>query len=218
MDLNRQLNLVLNQCSSINLQKLKQDTLLIIVHHLLKDYKNIQMNINQNDVEYIQSSFKKLKEYLDNNIVTGETLSYLFQNQNQSELMKKICINLEPMRAYYKFLTKIFASKIKKGSHFIPEILALSLIQTYKKEFGKSFISYSFIETFPTEKIFDIYNKNNLEIKKELSKKDENLSFWQIKTNLDEMYDLSEIMVKKYIEFNFKINENRVSKSRKKRR
>lgn len=32
------------------------------------------------------------------------------------------------------------------------------------------------------------------------------------------MYDISEIMIKKYLEFNFKVNEKRVSKNRKKRR
>lgn len=217
MDLNRQLNLVLNQCSSVNLQKLKLDALLIIVHHLLRDYKNINMDINSNDAEFLKANFKKLKEYLENNIITGETLSYIFQNQNQSPLIKRICINLEPMRSYYRFLTKTFSSKLEKGSHFIPEILALSLIHSYKKEYEKSFFSYSFIESFPTEKIFEIYNKNNLELKKIISK-NENLSLWQIKTNLDKMYDISEIMIKKYLEFNFKINEKRVSKSRKKRR
>lgn len=217
MDLNRQLNLVLNQCSSINLQKLKLDTLLIIVHHLLKDYKNIKLDMDTNDVKYIQSNLKNLKEYLDNNIVSGETLSYIFQNQNQSELMKKICINLEPMRAYYKFLINIFSSKIQKGSLFIPEILALSLIQTYKKEFEKSFVSYDFLDAFPTEKILTLYNKNNIKLKKQLANEQET-SMWKVRTNLDEMYDISEIMIKKYMNFNFKVNSSRISKSRKKRR
>lgn len=217
MDLNRQLNLVLNQCSSINLQKLKLDTLLIIVHHLLKDYKNIKLDMDTNDVKYIQSNLKNLKEYLDNNIVSGETLSYIFQNQNQSELMKKICINLEPMRAYYKFLINIFSSKIQKGSLFIPEILALSLIQTYKKEFEKSFVSYDFLDMFPTEKILTLYNKNNIKLKKQLANEQET-SMWKVRTNLDEMYDISEIMIKKYMNFNFKVNSSRISKSRKKRR
>lgn len=217
MDLNKQLNLVLNQCSTVNLQKLKIDTLLIIVHHLLRDYKNIKLDMQTSDVEYIQTNLKKLKEYLDNSIVTGETLSYIFQNQNQSALMKKICINLEPMRAYYKFLTKIFSSKIQKGSHFIPEILALSLIYNYKKEFGKSLVSYSLVDSFPTEKILDLYNKNNIRLKKELSQ-EQNISTWEVRTNLDEMYDISEIMIKKYLEYNFKINENRISKSRKKKK
>jgi hypothetical protein len=142
---------------------------------------------------------------------------YIFQNENKSLLLKKISTNIQPMRAYYKFLTSIFSSKLEKGSYWIPELLAFSLIYNYKKEFGKSFGSYDFIDNFPVEKILDIYNKNNIAVKKELATK-ENKSTWEIKTSLDQMYDISESMINKYINYNFKINTKRVSKSRKKRR
>mgnify|MGYP000424557177 CR=1 FL=1 len=121
------------------------------------------------------------------------------------------------MRVYYKYLTTLFSTKLQKGSHWIPELLAFSLLYAYKKEYGKSVTSYSFIDNFPIETVLNIYNKNNINIKKNIIK-EENKSIWQIKTNLDEMYDLSEFMVKKYLEFNYKINEKRVSKSRVKKR
>lgn len=217
MDLNKQMNLVLQQCESINLQKLKLDTLLIIVHHLLSDYKKMQLPKDEKEMKFIHDNVKNLKNYLDNNIVTSETLSYVFQNQNKSSTLKKISTNLEPMRAYYKFLTSIFSSQLKKGSYWIPELLAFSLIYSYKKEFEKSFCSYTFIESFPIEKILNIYNENNIAVKKNISQK-ENIPTWKVKTSLDEMYDLSEYMIKKYLTYNFKINTKRVSKTRKKRR
>ncbi|MFK2823586.1 hypothetical protein ACOJTA_05245 [Malaciobacter sp. WC5094] len=217
MNLNKQLNLVLQECESINLQKLKLDTLLIIVHHLLSDYKKMQLPKSENDMKFIHENVKNLKIYLDNNIVTSETLSYVFKNQNKSSTLKKISINLEPMRAYYKFLTSIFSSQLKKGSYWIPELLAFSLIYNYKKEFEKSFCSYTFIDSFPIEKILNIYNENNIAVKKNISQKEE-IPTWKVKTSLDEMYDLSEYMIKKYLSYSFKINTKRVSKTRKKRR
>jgi hypothetical protein len=216
-DLNKQLDLVLKECESINLRKLKLDTLLIIVNHLLSDYQKMQLPKDENDTKIILSHIRNLKEYLDNNIITPKTMIYIFQNENKSLLLKKISTNIQPMRAYYKFLTSIFSSKLEKGSYWIPELLAFSLIYNYKKEFGKSFGSYDFIDNFPVEKILDIYNKNNIAVKKELATK-ENKSTWEIKTSLDQMYDISESMINKYINYNFKINTKRVSKSRKKRR
>lgn len=226
MDKNKQLNLALNHCSSFNLKKLKVDTLLLIVHKLLCDYEQINtkqlsnkenLNINENEINYISKSVKELREYLENNIIVGETMIYLFKNQNQSQVLTKVAKNLEPMRIYYKYLTTIFSTKIEAGTHWIPELLAFSLIYNYKKEHEKSFINHSFIDSLPIDKILDIYNKNNLQAKKLLSESD-NINSWRIKTNLDEMYDLSEFMIKKYLDYSYKINVNRVSKTRVKRK
>ncbi|PLY09922.1 MAG: hypothetical protein C0626_07605 [Arcobacter sp.] len=226
MDKNEQLKLVLQHCNSFNLKKLKVDTLLLIIHSLLCDYEKIDIKdeskknilpINSYEIEFINRSVHNLKNYLENNIVVNETFLYIFKNKNQSPLFLKIAKNLEPMRVYYQYLTSLFSNKITKGSFWIPELLAFSLIHYFKKEYQKSFINHPLIEDFPTEKLLNIYNKNNIEIKKHISKS-EDINSWKVKTNLDEMYDLSEFMIKKYLEFNYKINEKRVSKVRTKRK
>lgn len=226
MDKNEQLKLVLQHCNSFNLKKLKVDTLLLIIHSLLCDYERIDIKdaakkdilpINSYEIEFINRSVHDLKNYLENNIVVNETFLYIFKNKNQSPLFLKIAKNLEPMRVYYQYLTSLFSNKITKGSFWIPELLAFSLIHYFKKEYQKSFINHPLIQDFPTEKLLNIYNKNNIEIKKHISKS-EDINSWKVKTNLDEMYDLSEFMIKKYLEFNYKINEKRVSKSRVKRK
>lgn len=226
MDKNRQLNLALNHCSSFNLKKLKVDTLLLIVHNLLCDYEQINtnnissnhdLNIDENEIKYISKSVTELRDYLENNIIVSQTMIHLFKNQNQSKVFTKIAKNLEPMRMYYKYLTSIFSAKLESGSHWIPELLAFSLIYNFKKEHEKSFINHPFIDNLPIDTILNIYNKNNIKIKKTLCEKN-NTSSWRIKTNLDEMYDLSEFMIKKYLEYNYKINATRVSKTRVKRK
>lgn len=226
MNKNEQLKLVLQHCNSFNLKKLKVDTLLLIIHSLLSDYEKIDIKdeskkdvlpINSYEIEFINRSVQYLKNYLENNIVVNETFLYIFKNKNQSPLFLKIAKNLEPMRVYYQYLTSLFSNKITKGSFWIPELLAFSLIHYFKKEYQKSFINHPLIQNFPTEKLLNIYNKNNIEIKKHISKS-EDINSWRVKTNLDEMYDLSEFMIKKYLEFNYKINEKRVSKVRTKRK
>jgi len=226
MDKNKQLKLALNHCTSFNLKKLKVDTLLLIVHNLLCDYKeidieniskNCELDINKNDIKQISKTVYDLKEYLDNNIIVSETMVHLFQNQNQSKVFSKIAKNLEPMRVYYKYLRSIFSAKINSGTHWVPELLAFSLIYNYKKEYDKSFINHPFIDKLQVENILNIYNKNNIKIKKAL-KDNEDKNSWKIKTNLDEMYDLSEFMINKYLEYTYKINSSRISKSRVKRK
>lgn len=226
MDTNKQFKLVLNQCETINLQKLKMDTLLLVVHTLLNDFDKLDyssesnpmlITASKNDIDLINKSVYNLKDYLDNNIIIRDTLFYLFKNKNQSALFSKITRNLEPMKVYYKYLTTIFSTKLQKGSLWIPELLAFSLLYNYKKEYGRSLLPYPYIDSFPLESILTIYNKNNLELKRNISKADTKTS-WKVKTNMDEMYDISELMVKKYLDFNFKINEKRVSKTRTKKR
>lgn len=226
MDKDKQFKLVLNQCESINLQKLKVDTLLLVIQFLLKDYKKMETDItpdpmticaSKEEIEFINSSVTSLKNYLDNNIVVSDTLFYIFKNRTQSPLFNKIARNLEPMKAYYKYLINIFSTKLSNGSNWIPELLAFSLIYNYKKEHNKSFSLYPEIDNFPIEKIVNIYNKNNLELKKRIAQEQET-SVWKINTDIDKMYDASEHMVQKYLKYNFKINVGRVSKSRTKRK
>lgn len=222
MNKDKQFKLVLNQCETINLKKLKINTLLLVVHFLLKDYKKMETNItpdpmticaSKEELTFINTSVNSLKTYLDNNIIVSDTLFYLFKNRTQSPLYSKITRNLEPMKAYYKYLINIFSTKLSNGSNWIPELLAFSLIYNYKKEHDKSFSFFPEIDNFPMDKLINIYNKNNLELKKRIAAED-NISVWKVKTNIDEMYDTSEVMVKKYLDYNFKINESRVSKTR----
>ncbi|WP_121627426.1 hypothetical protein [Poseidonibacter antarcticus] len=226
MDQNNQFKLVLKQCESINLQKLKVDTLLLVVHTLLSDFDRLEytdqsnpmlITASKSDLELINKSVANLKNYLDNNIINRDTLINLFNNKSQSALHGKIVRSLEPMKVYYKYITAIFSTKLQKGSLWIPELLAFSLLYNYKKEYGKSLILHPFVDNFPVDTILRIYNKNNLELKKNRSQV-ENENVWKVKTNIDEMYDVSEIMVKKYLNYNFKINEKRVSKTRRKKR
>ena len=226
MDQNNQFKLVLKQCESINLQKLKVDTLLLVVHTLLSDFDRLEytdqsnpmlITTSKSDLELINKSVASLKNYLDNNIINRDTLINLFKNKSQSALHGKIVRSLEPMKVYYKYITAIFSTKLQKGSLWIPELLAFSLLYNYKKEYGKSLILHPFVDNFPVDTILRIYNKNNLELKKNRSQV-ENENVWKVKTNIDEMYDVSEIMVKKYLNYNFKINEKRVSKTRRKKR
>jgi len=223
MNRNRQFNLVLEQCQNVNLQKLKLDTLLMIINHLLKEYKkedikktsSLTVDIAPDDLDFLDENICSLHKYLDNNIITTNTLYYIFSNKNESVLMHNIANSLEPMKVYYKYLTSLFSTKLSSGSNWIPELFALSLLYSYKKEHGKSLSSYPFLDDFPLEKIIDIYNKNNLELKKRISQH-EKINVWKVKTVLDEMYNSSDFLTKKYLEYNFKVNK-RVSKSRNKK-
>lgn len=223
MSANSQISLALKKCESINLKKMKSDTLLMVVSHLLKEFEEIKANDTNNfsmssvDAHFLNDSTQNLIKFLNENVMDSSTLSYVFQNKNNCPIAKKLSVHLEPMRAYYKYIITLFSSKLNKGSHWIPELLALSLIHSYKKEFGKSFSNYSFIDEFPIDDIIEIYFTKNVDLKKKLAKEN-NESIWSIQTVIDEMYEISEYMVEKYINYNFKINSNRVSKSRKKKR
>jgi hypothetical protein len=54
----------------------------------------------------------------------------------------------------------------------------------------------------------------NIKIKKDEAQK-QNKKTWEIKTQIDAMYDLANMMIKNYINFKYKINIKRKSKKRK---
>lgn len=226
MQQDKQFQLAIEQCKTINLKKLKIDTFLLVIHFLLKDYEKIDPNkipdpmticASKEEIQFINNSVANLKNYLENNIIVSDTLFSIFKEQNKSLIFDKLSRNLEPMKIYYKHLINTFSSRLKNGSDWIPELLAFSLIYNYKKEHNKSFLSYPELENIAIEKIVNIYNKNNLELKKRISEKS-GISTWKIKTNIDEMYDVSELMVMKYLQYNYKINPSRNSKNRDKRK
>jgi hypothetical protein len=226
MDQDKQFQIAINQCKTINLKKLKIDTFLLVIHFLLKDYQKIDpdkdydpMTIcaSKEEIVFINNSVANLKTYLENNIIISDTLFSIFKEENKSLIFDKLSRNLEPMKIYYKYLINTFSNKLEKGSNWIPELLAFSLIYNYKKEHNKSFVSYPELENIAIEKIVNIYNKNNLELKKRISEKN-GISTWKVKTNIDEMYDVSELMVMKYLKYTYKINSTRQSKNRDKRK
>ena len=226
MNQEKQFQLAIDKCKTINLKKLKIDTFLLVIHFLLKDYQKIDPNktpnettisISKEEIQFINNNVGNLKSYLENNIIISDTLFSIFKEQNKSILFDKLSQNLEPMKIYYKHLINTFSSKLKNGSNFIPELLAFSLIYNYKKEHNKSFSSYPELDNLPIEKIVNIYNENNLELKKKISNEN-GISVWKIKTNIDEMYDVSELMVMKYLKYTYKINSTRQSKNRDKRK
>ncbi len=228
MNKDSQFNLVFEKCKSVNLKRLKEDTLLMIVHYLIKDYNSLKsknanqtdqsiINIKQEDLDFIEQNISSLHRFLEKNVITVDTLNKIFANRSQSVFMKQLASNLEPMKDYYKYLTTLFSTKLSNGSQWVPELFAFSLLYTYKKEHGKSLYAYPFLEDFPIEKIIEIYNQNNIELKKSIAKQ-ENISFWKVKTVMDEMYNNSEFITEKYLKYNFKINPKRVSKTRAKKR
>ena len=66
MSANPQINLALKKCESINLKKMKSDTLLMVVAHLLKEFEEIKANdetdsviMTSNDAHFINNETQK---------------------------------------------------------------------------------------------------------------------------------------------------------------
>jgi len=224
MSANPQIILAIKKSESINLKRMKSDTLLMVVAHLLKEFEEIKANdendsvtMTEKDAHFINDATQNLINFLSENVMDSHTLSYVFQNKNSCPIARKLSTHLEPMRAYYKYIITLFSSRLNKGAHWIPELLAFSLIHSFKKEFGKSFSNHPFMENFQIDEIIDIYFSKNVLLKKEFAKQNDE-SIWKIKTVIDEMYEISEYMVEKYINYSYKVNSTRVSKTRKKKR
>jgi hypothetical protein len=205
--------------------------LLCVVLNLLEQYVPVNYNENTNSVKIgiieksviistssetlkiIENSINELTNYLKTNIINKQLLEEIYQeaiNKNDYVFAKKF----EPHGVYYNYLANIFANKLGNDAYWAPEVLAYALMYTYIQEYKKTFKNHDFINNYNFEEIISVYNKLNIKIKKDEAQK-QNKKTWEIKTQIDAMYDLANMMIKNYINFKYKINIKRKSKKRK---
>jgi hypothetical protein len=97
----------------------------------------------------------------------------------------------------------------------MPEYIGLLLISYYVIEAKQSFIKFQFIEDYNLNDVLAIYEEVNINIKKNLVRKYPNTRLWEHRTVFDEMDKVAQKIIKEYNSFQYKVNVNRVSKSRK---
>lgn len=166
----------------------------------------------------IENAVYELRNYLQAHVVSKDKLESVFEkafNDSQSMLLAK---SLEPMGVYYDVLATTFKKHLKKGDPWIPELIGFLLIYYFKIENEKCFNKHPFIQEYDLSEILSIYDSTNIALKKEQLKNKPHEKLWSAKTIIDDMFACADDMVEKYIDFSYKTNINRVSKTRKKKR
>lgn len=216
--------------TNTTLKDFKTETLLSFVVQLFDEYEQLKddkycqnKNIltvkkaSKNDDVVIETVIMELSSYLKQNVIHKEKLFKIFREANQSKQNFILAKQYEPFGVYYEKLGRLLANLVPKGSLFMPEYLGLLLIYFYKIEAKQSFSKFTMIEELQIEDILSIYSEVNIRVKKELVEKHPQTKIWEHRTIFDTMEKIANKIIKEYDQFQYKLNINRVSKTRKKK-
>lgn len=190
----------------------------------LKDEKYCQnrtiltVKAHKNDDMTIDEVITELLIYLKQNVIQKERLFKIFREANLSQQNFLLTKQYEPFGVYYEKLGMLLKNLVPNGSMFMPEYLGLLLIFYYKQEAEQSFVKFSYIDEMDFKDLLNIYEEVNIKVKRELVEKYPETKIWEHRTIFDTMEKIASKIIKEYDKFQYKLNVNRVSKTRKKKR
>lgn len=229
---------------------LKTEALLICCHSFFKQYDNAKNQVEllpdteKGDSQIIEQTVSEIQNYLDTNIMKEEELRTIILNANSSRTKQMESELIKPVAIFFDSMLKIFNQNCKQNDEWIPELLGLSLIYQYRVEEEKSFKKFPLLNEFDLERVYTVYRKTDLVLKKnELAKKeadfrsqkrvytvcpavnsifirkqDKKVTIWGLSGPITKMMDLAALMIDALKASRYKIDETRVSKSRSKKR
>jgi len=199
------------------------------VSELFEDYKKLQndscekvgvtsIDTSNEDDMVISSNIEILHSYLLENVTSKEQLMEVFSKAKHNKETFAIAKQVEPFGVYYEKIANLLMKYIPKGGLFIPEYFGLLLIHLYKGEHKRSFKKFPFIDDFKLDTLLAIYEKVNINLKKEYLHNNPNKRIWEHRTVIDTMEKVAPLLLKEYLNFQYKVNIMRKSKTRKKRK
>lgn len=223
-----QVSLLLSSDST--LRDLKAEILLTFVLELFDEYQQLKNNFSPSTkIIEVEKSSKDEEDisidkvilefslHLKQKVIQKEKLFNIFREANQSQQNFLLAKQYEPHGVYYEKLGVLLKNLVPNGTMFMPEYLGWLLICYYKQEAKQSFIKCPFVDKFEFENILHIYQDANIRVKKELVMKHPETKIWEHRTIFDKMENIASKIIKEYDKFQYKLNVNRVSKTRKKK-
>ena len=196
------------------LKDLKCEVILMICDMLIDNYIKSEYDCNNellldnialSDRDLVLNTSKELQKDIQYNILTIDKLQSIInaKNENKQALIRSILVNSSYY--FYNYCAENLKSSVlmkttnENKIKWIPDLICFSLIQEMIER-NYHFNKFTFINKCDLEKIFSIYNKTNILIKKR-----DNISFLsKEKTIIDNMMDVAEEIVDKLIKSIYK--------------
>lgn len=178
--------------TSSTLRDIKGEMLLTFVAELFDDYVKLHNGSCNKEGVISLTTNSDDDNYIANEI--NALISYFNDNVTSKEKLLSIFL---------------------KGGMFIPEYFGMLLIYLYKVEFKRSFRGFPYIDTFDMSSLLSIYEKVNISLKKEYLQNNPTKRLWEHRTVIDTMDKVASLLLKEYLQFQYKVNIMRKSKQRK---
>jgi hypothetical protein len=196
------------------LRDIKTDALLIYIRSVLEDLiekinKNkYKINLGYEEFnEEIKTNVLFLLKNLKKSVLNAHELKEVIYVEQNRRANNKLLPDDEALIFYYNTIVKDIESKLCEGEPWIPEQVIFALLSEWIEEENKSIYFYSFLNEINYTKLLGFYEyARNQEEDKDL------------KVNVLKMYKISNSMIKKLKNVRYRVNSNRKSKKRIKKR
>jgi len=136
------------------------------------------------DTEYIYKILKDLRDKLKECVVNSSYLQSIIANSGKSAVFSMLAKKEKPLMIYYDSIVKEIEINLSNGTHWIPELMVISLLSQWILEEEKSVYLYPFLQDINYIELIDIYDKSKQ--KESDDKKDVVMNMYRLSTKLIE--------------------------------
>ena len=202
-----------NRIKPTLLRDVKTEALLVFARTALERYfKELDLSTkegaseNDEDASYVYKTLEKLLKQLQEHVVNVDYLIYITQSAKQYPAFSPLLKKEEPLIDYYDKMAQTVRAHFKDGPVYLPVFLVVSVLAEWILGEERSTHIYPFLNEID---FLELIGK--FEDKREYYHHDD-------ECKLSELHELSFKVIDKLKNHKYKVNKNRVSKTRNKTR
>ena len=194
------------------LRDIKTEALLVFARTALERFftfvedNNLQPEVKtDSDTAYVYTTLKNLKNNLQECVVNADYLINLVQGANRYPQLKMLAKQEESLMFYYDALAYKVSTHFADKPSYIPEFLVICVLSHWVLEEEKSITLYPFLKDYDFALLIDMFENN----RKAYQENGECV--------ISDIHNISLLIIKKLQQRKYKVNRNRVSKTRSKK-
>ena len=160
---------------------------------------------NEDDTKYVYENLKKLNDNLQECVVNADYLISLVQGAKVNMELRKLAKFEEPLMNYYDTMAHKVSTHYLNKPAYIPEFLVICVLSAWIVEEEKSIDLYPFLHDIDFELLISKFEENREEFEKDNE------------CIISDILSVSALIVEKLKNTKYKVNKERVSKTRKKK-
>ena len=157
-------------------------------HNLDKGINIFNIKDNEFVLNFLKTFCNEVEEYIPTFSELEKEKNSILNQNNLTNIHNLMLVEYEPLSKFYGVVVKESEKIFKEDTVWIPDLIAISLINMWVNELDKRTFTYTFLYKYDFQKILDLYNKISLE------SKNKNTSLYD---TIQHMYDSSENIIKK---------------------
>lgn len=201
-----------NRVKAVLLLDIKTEALLVFSRTALERYfaqideANYEVVLGtDNDTRYVYDALRKLLVDLQESVVNVDYFMKLVQASKTSQQVRELAKFEDPLISYYDLMAETVGKHYQNKTAYLPEFLVICVLSHWILEEEKSTNLYPFLKDIDFLELTSKFEEN----RKRFEKNEE--------CTINEIYEVSSVIIEKLKNYKYKVNKTRTSKTRKKK-